>query len=327
MSLPRQDQAAHSPVSLTGNEPLFMVMNAGSGKNDSTEIQATIQAACAQAGRSCELIIVERGEQLQAAAEKAVALAKAHIGIVVAVGGDGTLNAVCQTVVGQNIPFGVLPQGTFNYFGRAHNISQDTTQAVHDLLNARLEHISLGRLNGRYFLVNASLGLYPRLLEDREAYKQRYGRSRLVALWSALITLTKAHRQLNIQLDYAGQHQQLRAPTLVVCNNPLQLEQIGIDPQLPTDADHLVALTSRPVGTLALYGLLIQGLLSRMGEADNVISIGFQTMSVQVGRRPRMVKVAMDGEIFRMRSPLEFSVAVKVLPLLIPRAAPSPEHP
>lgn len=304
-----------------------MVMNAGSGKNDSTDIQVIIKTACEQAGRDCQLILVERGDQLQAAAEKAVALAKAHTGIVVAVGGDGTLHAVCQAVIGQNVPFGVLPQGTFNYFGRAHYLSQDTTQAVHDLLNARLEHISLGRLNGRYFLVNASLGLYPRLLEDREAYKQRYGRSRWVALWSALVTLTKAHRQLNIQLDYAGQHQQLRTPTLVVCNNPLQLEQIGIDPQLPEDVDHLVALTSRPVGTLSLYGLLIQGLLSRMGEADNVISIGFQTMSVHLGRRPRLVKVAMDGEIFRMRSPLEFSVAVKALPLLIPRTAPSPEHP
>ncbi|WP_319021337.1 diacylglycerol/lipid kinase family protein [Pseudomonas sp. FME51] len=327
MTLPHQDQPTRSLVSLTGNEPLFMVMNAGSGKNNSTEIQVTIKTACEQAGRDCQLIIVEHGDQLQAAAEKAVALAQAHAGIVVAVGGDGTLNAVCQTVVGQNVPFGVLPQGTFNYFGRAHYISQDTTQAVHDLLNARLEHISLGRLNGRYFLVNASLGLYPRLLEDREAYKQRYGRSRWVALWSALATLTKAHRQLNIQLDYAGQHQQLRTPTLVVCNNPLQLEQIGIDPQLPEGVDHLVALTSRPVGALSLYGLLIQGLLSRMGEADNVISIGFQKMSVHLGRRPRMVKVAMDGEIFRMRSPLEFSVAVKALPLLIPRTAPSPEHP
>ena len=304
-----------------------MVMNAGSGKKDNTEIQEIIKTACKQAGRDCQLILVEHGDQLQAAAEKAVALAQTHAGIVVAVGGDGTLNAVCQTVVGQNVPFGVLPQGTFNYFGRAHYISQDTTQAVHDLLNARLEHISLGRLNGHYFLVNASLGLYPRLLEDREAYKQRYGRSRWVALGSALVTLTKAHRQLNIQLDYAGQHQQLRTPTLVVCNNPLQLEQIGIDPPLPEEVDHLVALTSPPGGTLSLYGLLIQGLLSRMGEADNVISIGFQKMSVHLGQRPRMVKVAMDGEIFRMRSPLEFSVAVKVLPLLIPRAAPSPEHP
>ncbi len=304
-----------------------MVMNAGSGKHDGTEIQETIEALCEEAGRPCQLITVDHGSQLQNAAEQAVRLAREHAGVVVAVGGDGTLHAVCQAVVGQGVAFGVLPQGTFNYFGRAHGISQDTEQAVRDLLDARLEQVSLGRVNGRYFLVNASLGLYPRLLEDREAFKQRYGRSRLVALWSALVTLTRAHRQLQVQLDFAGQQQQMRTPTLVVCNNPLQLEQIGVDPQLPADVDHLVALAARPVGTLALYGLLLRGLLSRLGEADQLVSIGFESMSVRLGQRPRLVKVAMDGEIFRMRTPLEFSVAPGALPLLVPRSAPPPEHP
>lgn len=312
---------------LTGSEPLYMVMNAGSGKHDSTSIQATIEAACKAADRPCQLLTVDHGSQLQGAAERAVQLAREHGGVVVAVGGDGTLHAVCQAVVGQGVAFGVLPQGTFNYFGRAHGISQDTEQAVRGLLDARLEQVSLGRLNGRYFLVNASLGLYPRLLEDREAFKQRYGRSRLVALWSALVTLTRAHRQLQVQLDFAGQRQQMRTPTLVVCNNPLQLEQIGIDPQLPDDVDHLVALAARPVGTLALYGLLLRGLMSRLGEAEQLVSIGFESMSVRLGQRPRLVKVAMDGEIFRMRTPLEFSVAPGALPLLVPRSAPPPEHP
>lgn len=312
---------------LTGSEPLYMVMNAGSGKHDGTAIQETIEALCEEAGRPCQLITVDHGSQLQNAAEQAVRLAREHAGVVVAVGGDGTLHAVCQAVVGQGVAFGVLPQGTFNYFGRAHGISQDTEQAVRGLLDARLEQVSLGRLNGRYFLVNASLGLYPRLLEDREAFKQRYGRSRLVALWSALVTLTRAHRQLQVQLDFAGQQQQMRTPTLVVCNNPLQLEQIGVDPQLPADVDHLVALAARPVGTLALYGLLLRGLLSRLGEADQLVSIGFESMSVRLGQRPRLVKVAMDGEIFRMRTPLEFSVAPGALPLLVPRSAPPPEHP
>ena len=39
-------------------------------------------------------------------------------------------------------------------------------------------------LNGRAFLVNASVGLYPKLLQDREAFKQQYGRNRVVAMWA-----------------------------------------------------------------------------------------------------------------------------------------------
>lgn len=314
------------PVSLTGNEPLFMVLNRSSGSGDPDATQQAIRLACSAAGRRCELIVVDHGSELESAAARAVKLAQEQSGVVVAVGGDGTLNAVCQSVVGQGVPFGVLPQGTFNYFGRAHGISQDTEQSMRDLLDARLEHISLGRVNDRYFLVNASLGLYPRLLEEREQYKQRYGRSRWVALYAALITLAKAHRQLDIQLDYGGKQQNMRTPTLVVCNNPLQLEHIGIEPALPDDRDHLIALASRPVSTGALYMIMLQGLLSRMGEADNVISIGFENMKVRLGSRSRLVKVAVDGEILRMRTPLQFSIAPGVLPLLIPRFAPPPEH-
>ena len=324
---PSTNAAPAERLFLVGNEPLFLVMNSSSGKHDPDATRHAIRSVCSEADRPCELIMVEHGDDLQRAAEQAVRLAREASGIVVAVGGDGTLNAVCQSVVGQNVPFGVLPQGTFNYFGRAHGISQNTEQAVRDLLNARLEYVSLGVINGRYFLVNASLGLYPRLLEDREQFKQRFGRSRWVALYSALVTLAKAHRQLDIQLDYPGHQRKLRTPTLVVCNNALQLEHIGIDPQLPEDSDHLVALTSRPVGTGALYLLLLQGLLSRMGEAEKVISIGFKNMAVHPGSRPRRVKVAIDGEILRMQTPLQFSIAPGILPLLIPRTAEPPEHP
>src|SRR5690554_5575241 len=86
------DPAAASNLSLSGNEPLFMVMNSGAGKHDATTIQHAIYTACGDAGRRCELILVDQGAGLQQAAKHAVQLAQQHAGIVVAVGGDGTLN-------------------------------------------------------------------------------------------------------------------------------------------------------------------------------------------------------------------------------------------
>lgn len=145
-----------------------------------------------------------------------------------AAGGNGTLNAVARAVLGSGVPFGILPQGTFNFFGRAHGIPQDAHAATRCLFDARIEPVQVGLLNDRLFLVNASLGLYPQLLEDREAYKQRYGRSRMVALWSGLVTLLRAPPQLTLQLEHGGQARTLRTPTLVVGNNALQLERLGI---------------------------------------------------------------------------------------------------
>ncbi|UAW98819.1 hypothetical protein KEM63_02180 [Halopseudomonas nanhaiensis] len=300
------------------DKPFFIVLNTGSGHGDNDETSRTISAVLTAAGRRFELMPVEDSSTLIETARRAVKLAREHDGIVVASGGDGTLNAVSSVVLDTGLPFGILPRGTFNYVGRAHGIPQDTEAATRCLLQARIKQAQVGLLNGRSFLVNASFGLYPTLLEDREAYKQRYGRSRWVALWSAMMTLAHAHRQLKVQIEYGGERRTLKTPTIVVDNNPLQLRQMGIGQEEELEHDHLVAITSPPVGTLALYGILVRGLLSRLGAADNVITFAFNRMTVHLGNRKR-IKVATDGEIFQADAPLIFEVSPHKLQLLVPR--------
>ena len=309
-SPPASEQAREPMPELTGNEPFFMVMNTGSGSQDAQEIKDTIARVMQEANRRHELMAVDDGSELIPTAKKALALAKEQGGVVVAVGGDGTLNAVSQVVLGS---------GTFNYFGRCYGISQETEIAARCLVDAKIQPVNVGLLNDKVFLVNASLGLYPQLLEDREAYKQRFGRSRLVALWSAMVTLFKAHRQLKVQIDYEGKQRTLRTPTIVVDNNALQLKHMGLDQTDELAANHLVAITSKPLSTFELYGLLLRGLLSRLGEDEHVISFGFQSMTVRLGRGRKRTKVAMDGEISYMHSPLVFKVAEHQLPLLVAR--------
>ncbi len=322
---PIQQSPATGARPLTGHDPLFIVLNTGSGRGDAQALQDTIRRVLDEAGRRYQLMPVDDPSRLVATARDAVAQARQAEGIVVAAGGDGTLNAVASQVLGQGVPFGILPQGTFNYFGRRYGISQDTEPALRGLLGGELRPVQVGLLNGRLFLVNASLGLYPQLLEDREAYKQRFGRSRLVALWSGLVTLLRAPRQLSLRLEYEGRVRDLRAPTLVVGNNRLQLEHIGIDPT-ELDRNRLVAMATRPVGTLALYGLLLRGLFSRLGDAEHVVNFAFDRLAVSIRGR-RRVKVAMDGEISWMDAPLEFKVSETPLPLVVPADTPDGARP
>lgn len=322
---PIQQSPATGARPLTGQEPLFIVLNTGSGRGDAQALQDTIRRVLDEAGRRYQLMPVDDPSQLTETARAAVVQARQAQGIVVAAGGDGTLNAVASQVLGRGVPFGILPQGTFNYFGRRYGISQDTEPALRSLLAGELRPVQVGLLNGRLFLVNASLGLYPQLLEDREAYKQRFGRSRLVALWSGLVTLLRAPRQLSLRLEYEGRARDLRSPTLVVGNNRLQLEHIGID-ATELDRNRLVAMASRPVGTLALYGLLLRGLFSRLGDAEHVISFAFDRLTVSIRGRHR-IKVAMDGEISWMDTPLEFEVSDTPLPLVVPADATAQERP
>ena len=306
--------------------PLHIGFNLGAGHGDAAAVRQRIADTCAAAGRRLQLIEVTDPRQLPTLARQAVQAARADGGIVVAAGGDGTINAVAQAVLGSGCAFGVLPQGTFNYFSRAHGIPDDPDAALQLLLNGRPQPVQVGLVNGQVFLVNASLGLYPRLLQDREAWKSQLGRSRLVACIALLATLLRGHRNLRLTLDARGQpgpQQALRTPTLFVGNNPLQLAQLGLPQAQAVQAGALAVVALRPLGRLALLGLALRGALGRLGDADQVIAFGSRALTVHTGwpRSPRGVKVATDGEVRRLRGPLQFSLSPQPLHLIRPAAA------
>ena len=317
--------AALNPVSAAG--PLFIVCNLGSGAGHADLAREAIQHACVAAGRAFELMSLDRPSDLPAVARKAVQRAQQSGGVVVAAGGDGTLNAVAQATLGSGCAFGVLPQGTFNYFGRTHGIPADTAMAMQVLLSAPVQPVQVGLVNGRVFLVNASLGLYPKLLEDREGWKHRLGRSRLVAFGAGLVTMLRGYRSLRLRIEVEGQTRDVRTPTLFVGNNALQMEQLGFP--LAHDIDHgaLAAIMLRPVRRLAMLGLLLRGALGQLGDADQVLRVACVRLNVRM-RRPfgaRRIKVATDGEICWLTLPLEFSVSPEPLWLIRPDT-PAPER-
>ena len=194
--------------------PLFFVINTASGHNDSDAMRQTIERTLHANGRTGELLYAAPGE-LASVARKGAALAIASGTAVVAVSGDGTINTVAQAAYVENCPMGVVPQGTFNYFARTHGISSDPAVAVQALLHASPLPVQVGLINDQVFLVNASVGLYPELLQDREAYKARLGRSRLVAFVAALATLLARHRQLQLRIERSSGVREVKTPTLL----------------------------------------------------------------------------------------------------------------
>ena len=214
---PPQDPAA----------PLIFIINAASGRSDAETKRAVIEQALQAAGRTGELRFT-RPADLPRVAREASTTALATRSAVVAVGGDGTINAVAQAAHAAGCAMGVVPLGTFNYFARTHGISTEPAQAAQMLMQAVPTPVQVGTVNGHVFLVNASLGLYPVLLEDRETYKARFGRSRWVALGAACLTLLRFHRQLRLQIDQGGVVRNVRTPTLFVGNNRLQLQQVCV---------------------------------------------------------------------------------------------------
>ncbi|MDM0045991.1 diacylglycerol kinase family protein [Variovorax dokdonensis] len=314
-----------TPLAIAEHAPLFIVLNPASGRGEADNARRSIESACAQAGREHHIYQVDRHRRLQPCVQEAVERAKAVQGVVVAAGGDGTINAVAQATLGSGCAFGVLPQGTFNYFSRTHGIPTDTDEAMRVLLNEQPRAVQVGQVNDRVFLVNASLGLYAQLLEDREAYKAQFGRRRWVALWSALLTALRGHRPWYLHLSWHGVQRDIRTKTLFVANNALQLHQVGLPEADAPEQGQLAAIALKPLSTLSMLGLLVSGARGRLGEADSVVSFPFESMTVRPMRGHRRVKVATDGEIGWCAMPLEFRVSPEPLWLVRPAVAPELE--
>ena len=314
--------AAAPSIDLTS--PLQFVINAAAGSNDAEARREVIETALRAGGRRGDLLFCKPAE-LNRVAQQAARRAIATRTAVVAVGGDGTLNTVAQAAHAVGCAMGVVPQGTFNYFARTHGIPADPTEAVHLLLHAAPAPVQVAGINDRVFLVNASLGLYPDLLEDREAYKARFGRSRWVAFVAACATLLGAQRRLRLHIEMGGQVRDLQTLTLFVGNNRLQLQQLGAEPEdtlagTPGDGS-IAALVLRPIGTLSMIGLMLHGAMGRLGEAAGVERFEFDHLVVRPTLRQGRsgVKVAFDGEVTMMRAPLDFRVLAKPLYLLKPQ--------
>lgn len=319
-------------ATLDPHAPLLFVINAGSGAVELDDKRRVIEAALAAGGRRGELIVARPPDLARLAADAARRAAALRTAVV-AVGGDGSLNTVAQAAHDAGCVMGAVPYGTFNYFARTHGIPTQPAEAVQLLLAGVPRPVQVAAVNGHLFLVNASVGLYPDLLEDREAYKRRFGRSRWVAIWAAIVTLLRAQRRLQLHIELGSGARDVPALTLFVGNNRLQLDQLGAQPDdtLPgtPGAGSIAAVMLRPVGTAAMLRLLLHGAMGTLGEADDVERFEFHHMVVRPGGLPagRGVKVAFDGEVTRLRPPLDFRVLEEPLWLLQPPGPPGHASP
>lgn len=318
-----------SPASTLPSGPLCIVINAGAGNSAAGTRVQTIRAQLQAAGRAFELFEARRPRELRRCSERAVRAAEASDGVIVASGGDGTLNAVVQLARHSSAPFAILPQGTFNYFGRGLGISADLPASLNGLLDAELMDVNYGLVNDHAFLVNASLGMYPQLLEEREVAKRRFGRSRMVALLAAARSMLTRHPILSLQIESEHEPERtLRTPTLFVANSELQLAQLGIPQAKAVAHGRLAGIAVDDLGRWRMLGLMLRAAMGRLGQAQEVQSFAFRQLHVDLGRsrvagsnsrRSRRIKLACDGETLHLRTPLLFRVAPRPLRMLVPR--------
>lgn len=326
-TVPREGPSAVQPPTFNTSAPLQFVINGNAGSSDNDATQATIESELATAGRTGHVWFAGPGE-LERVARDATAQARKEDSAVVAVGGDGTINTVAQVAHATGCTMGVIPEGTFNFFAREHGAPTEIVEAVRWLLSGQPTPTQAAAINKKLFLVNASLGVYPELLQDRERWQVRFGRSRAISLGAAIATLLRARAPLRLRVAWEGKQRDLHTLTLFVGNNRLQLEKLGLAHDAAPAAgetSHLTAVMLKPIGASAMVGLMLRGAMGQLGSADSVEHFPCQELEIAPASslRGRTVKVAFDGEVAFMRSP----IVIRVLPtpLWLLKTAPSSE--
>jgi diacylglycerol kinase family enzyme len=276
------------------------------------DLSARVGQSFARYGLSPTFLSPSEASSIAQVAKRA---AEGNYDIVVSGGGDGTVNAVASELVGSSTRLGILPLGTLNHFARDLNIPLELDAAVETIVTGRANPIDVGEVNGRIFLNNSSVGLYPAAVRLREGL-QRAGYGKWLALIRASIAMLVRFRILNLELRSTGQPRvSCRTALLFVGNNTNDTTLTRLGTRAALDRGHLWVMTSAASTRWRLIATAFALVFTGEKPAD-IISFTAETLVVSATRE--RLRVAADGEVVQLQSPLKYRIRPKSLFVIVP---------
>jgi diacylglycerol kinase family enzyme len=296
---------------------LIAIVNAAAGDEGKRELVDGLMQVFADHGFAARLILAGNGGEIDAAAREAV---RAKPEVIVAGGGDGTINAIAAHVAGTDIALGVLPLGTLNHFAKALRLPLDPRLAAAVVGSGKTAVVDVGEVNGKIFVNNSSLGLYPRLVRRREEQQEQLGRGKWpAALWAA-ITLLRRHPVLDVRLTVNGQCINRRAAVVFIGNNVYSMSGLSIGERERLDCGQLSLFVTHRNGRSGLLTLAVRALFGRLRGAAGLDAL--VTEAVDIESRHKRLPVSIDGEVVSLDAPLSYRIRPGALTVIV-GAAPA----
>lgn len=290
-----------------------IIINAGSGAGDKRDVSESLKEFFASRGVEPRISMAHSGEEITSLARRAV---EEGCQPIIAGGGDGTISAVAAIVLDTDRTLGVLPLGTLNHFARDLNIPLDIEAAARVCLEGREARVDVGEVNGRVFLNNSSLGLYPSIVHQRDKQQVILGLSKWPAFLWATLTVLKHYPFLDVRLSTDDKRLIRRAPFVFIGNNEYEMENFKIGARSCLDAGHLSLYVAHRTGRLGLLRLAWRALFGGLRKERDFDALCSKEIWIEA-RRSRL-RVAMDGEVFVMKTPLHYRVRARALRVLVP---------
>lgn len=293
---------------------LAVVYNAAAGSAGEESLGNRIQALLQRPDTRVQITHFREGDSLRETVRR---VAENGCDTVVAAGGDGTISGIASALSGTGKTLGILPLGTFNFFAQRVGVPLELEAAARTIHEGRVAEVNVGEVNGRLFLNKSSVGLYPLAVRHREAMYRRYGRNRLVAIFSGCRSLLRRGHVMAIRVTTDQQERVYRSRFIFVCNNPQELERFGLRGRQCLEHDKLAVYIPEPLSPVRMLGLALRLLTGRLEKADGYEALCAAELQLE-NRRPRL-PVSVDGELEMMETPLRYRVRPGALRVLVPR--------
>ena len=291
---------------------MIVIVNCGAGRHRA-ETQAQIERFFDSRGITARLLVAKDGGKIARLAEEA---ARSDAEVIVAAGGDGTLDGIAAALAGTTKILGVLPLGTFNLFAKRLNIPLDLEAALRVAVSGRVVEINLGEVNGGVFLSRSSVGLYPLALQQREKMYRRFGRSRFIALLSGAVALPRWGKVMTIRLRTETGEHLIRSRFVFVCNNPEELHYFNLPGLECIEANKFAVYVPHPLTPAGILRLGFRMLARQAQESRDFERFCARDLLLEI--EPASVPVSLDGEVRIMQSPIHYRLRVGALRIRVP---------
>jgi len=289
-----------------------VIINAASGTSDKEDERQILADIFSANDVDAHIELARSGAEIVEMAKRA---AKSGSQTIVAGGGDGTVSAVAAELVGTEKILGVLPLGTLNHFAKDLNIPLDLEEAARTIIAGHVAKVDVGEINGHIFINNSSLGLYPDVVRRREQ-RQRLGYGKWNSLFRSAFKVFRRYPFLDIRLAADGKEIVTRTPFVFIGNNSYEMESFNIGGRTCLDAGHLSLYMTPRTGRLALLKIALHALFGNLRQAKDFVSLCTDEIWIETKRK--QLRVAMDGEVSMLETPLHYRVRPAALRVIVP---------
>ena len=237
---------------------------------------------------------------------------------VVVGGGDGSISAAASVLVGGDVPLGILALGTFNHFARDLGLPLELEAAARIIARGYSTQIDVGEVNGRVFVNNSSLGIYPHLVAERDR-QRRYGVARWVSAALAFCRVLWRMPRPRVRITSAGWQTVRRTSCLFIGNNMYELDAFAIARRSRLDDGELCLYMVNRQGRIALLQLAVRAFLGCM-QPNRDFALA-RLVSADISARRRQLRVSLDGESVVLRPPLHYRIRPRALRVIVPDPA------